>query len=202
MHYPHLEDDDDAAVAVPKRMQQRSFWKDHCARKSTYNVHTGQVNLPGLTKRSRIISMKVPLVYHTEHDGIDYTILDWLREVKRWCVICEVKAFRQGPLIAMAVDGVSTKYTQWIDDDILIYGEPQDWGDGQGVVHRTGVELNFKLVVSLNPPDTQAIQMQAVKAWHSFSRKPNKTSRALINRMKVVVFECEERGSYPLLPIA
>ena len=112
MHHPYHDDDDDALIAAPAWMQRHSFGKEQCAHKSTYNAHTGQANILGPTKRTRIVSLKVPPVYHTEHDGIDYTILDWLQAVKRWCVIAEVEAFRHGPLIAISVDGVSTKYTK------------------------------------------------------------------------------------------
>ena len=153
------------------------------------------------TKRSRIISLKVPPLYHTEVDGIEYTLMDWLEDVKRWCVIAEVEAYRQGPLLSLAIDGIAGQYARLIPDEILIAGEVQDWNDGRGPIHRSGVEIILKLVVGLNPPNAQAIQLNAVNAWRQFHRRENETTRATVNRLRLVIHDCEEKGRYPIAPI-
>ena len=169
--------------------------------RKAYNVHTGQPNIPGFNSRTRINSLKVPPQYHTENDGINYTIIDWLEDVKKWCIISEVEAYRQGPLLALAVDGISGKYARRIPDELQIHGEVQDWEDGAGPIHRTGVEIILKLIVSMNPPNAQAIQLDAVNAWRQFHRKDNETTRATLHRLKLIMFDCDDKGRYPIAPI-
>ena len=72
------DDDDDEErkrpIAVPEWMKSHSFYPLYLAQHAYQSVHAGQVNIPGLTKGSRIVSMKVPPMYHSELDGIDYTV--------------------------------------------------------------------------------------------------------------------------------
>ncbi len=41
-------------------------------------------------------------------------------------------------MIAAAVDGVAKAYAKFIDEEILMNGEVQDWFDGEGPRFRTG----------------------------------------------------------------
>ena len=57
-------------IPVPQWMMQNALWPQLLGSvRHSYNVHTGKVNIPGFTRGSRIISTKVPPMYHTEHDG-------------------------------------------------------------------------------------------------------------------------------------
>ena len=95
------DEDSYALIPVPEWMKARpqyaQYLKNLEQKAYVGNIHDGRVNIPGLTKSSRIISTKVPPLYSPTHDvGSSYTLLDWAEEVKDWCIICEVEHFKQG----------------------------------------------------------------------------------------------------------
>ena len=53
-------------IPVPDWMRSHAFFSE--VARHAYTVHTGQVNIPGLTKGSRIVSMKVPPLFNPEAD--------------------------------------------------------------------------------------------------------------------------------------
>ena len=103
---------DTALIDVPAWMKARPGYAQNMKhmeqRVYVGNIHDGRVNIPGLTKSSRIISTKVPPLYSPEHDaGTSYTLLEWADDIKDWCIICEVDAYKQGKLVQLAIDGLS-----------------------------------------------------------------------------------------------
>ena len=87
----YLADDGNALLPVPDWMRNHPHYVSQNMRRLetpaylNSGVHTGQVNIPGLRKQSRIISMKVPPLYHPEEDAHTmYTILDWIKDIKDW----------------------------------------------------------------------------------------------------------------------
>ena len=192
-----LEDDRDKQIAVPEWMMQHKFYGQmkHLA----YPIHTGQVNIPGLTKGSRIVSMKVPPLFHPDSDlGGDYNLLDWIDDIKDWCVICEVEPFKQGKLVQLAIDGTSKVIGKRLNDDRLVHGEFQDWDDGEGRLHRTGVELVIRVALAIYPPNPQVIQLQAIWGWRRFRRKEGETTQCMLARLKNVMFKATTDGEYPI----
>ena len=141
---PGLQDEDaNQMIEVPEWMKSHVFYKDmvHHA----YTLHTGAVGIPGLTKDTRIVSLKIPPLFHPEHDvGTSYGILEWIEDIQDWCIMCEVECYKQGKMVALAVDGFSKMIGRYVDNEHLIYGRVQDWYDGDGPSHRTGVELVIK----------------------------------------------------------
>ena len=85
-----------------------------------------------------------------------------------------------------------------MDDDTLVYGKVPDWEDGEGPRDRTGPELMLKLVSNLNPPNSHAIQLNAVQGWKTFRRNDNERIRALLSRLNLAIFEAAKRGRYPI----
>ena len=69
--FPQVHQDDNEAIPVADWMMSHTFFKD--VQKHCYPLHTGAVGIPGLTKGSRIVSLKVPPLFHPEYDvGTEY----------------------------------------------------------------------------------------------------------------------------------
>ena len=152
-------------------------------------IHDGTVNIPGLTKGSRIVSTKVPPLFSPEHDTTEsYTILDWCEEIKNWCIICEVEPARMGKLVVLAIDGTAKIISEFVSDHVTMYGQVQDWNDGNGPLHRTGVEIVLKTALALYPPNPQVIQIKAIQAWDNFRRRPDENTMSMLARLKIVLY--------------
>ena len=186
--FPQDHQDDNEAIPVADWMMSHTFFKD--VQKHCYPLHTGAVGIPGLTKGSRIVSLKVPPLFHPEYDvGTEYGLLEWIEDIQDWCIMCEVECYKQGKMVALAVDGFSKMITKYIKNSALIYGETQDWSDGDGPQHRTGVELVIKAMLSIYPPNPQAIQLSSIRCWETFHRKPHETTQGMLARLKLVMFK-------------
>ena len=72
-----------------------------------------------------------------------YTLAEYKRDVSRWIVSTEVAPERQGPLIALAIDGAARAVVDELDDELLSLGANTDLGDGRGAVHHSGPKLLF-----------------------------------------------------------
>ena len=96
----YLQEDREALLPVPEWMRgHQHYLTAGLARLEkpiylTSGVHTGQVNIPGLRKGTRIVSMKVPPLYHPEHDASSlYTVLAWIKDIKDWCSLPSALSF-------------------------------------------------------------------------------------------------------------
>ena len=127
--------------------------------------------------------------------------MDWADEVKDWCVICEVEAFKQGKLVQLAIDGTARILAQYLPENHLMFGAMQDWGDGQGRQHRTGVELVIKTAFMVYPPNPQVIQLRAIRKWKNFRRLDKENTQSMLARMKVVLHEAAVDGQYEVSQI-
>ena len=206
--FDSLYDDEDRnqLLDVPAWMQARPGYGQnigHMERKAYVgNIHDGRVNIPGLTKSSRIISTKVPPLYSPEHDaGTSYTLLEWADDIKDWCIICEVDAYKQGKLVQLAIDGTAKIVSKYLTEQALMHGEIQDWGDGTGRQHRTGVELVIKTAFMIYPPNPQVIQLKAIRKWQRFRRLDRENTQSMLARMKVVLHEAAIDGNYEVTQI-
>ena len=174
-------------IPVPEWMKSHKYYGEMA--RMAYPLHTGSVGIPGLTRGSRIVSLKVPPLFHPEHDvGTDYGVLEWIDDIQDWCIMCEVDCYKQGKMVSLAVDGFSKVIGRYLRNTHMVYGRVQDWYDGDGPLHRTGVELVLKVVLGIYPPNPQAIQLNAIRGWESFQRKPHETTQGMLARMKLAIF--------------
>ena len=197
-----FEDPDNALIPVPSWMRQHCLYAqgmEHKEKRAAYQagLHDGTVNIPGLTRGSRIVSTKVPPLFSPTHDTTEaYTILDWINEVKDWCMICDADACKIGKLVSLAIDGTAKMISSMIRSEVMMHGEIQDWNDGQGPIHRTGVEIVLKTALSVYPPNPQVIQMKAVNNWDNFRRKPGENTQSMLARLKLVMHRAYYEGGY------
>ena len=160
-------------------------------------LHDGTVNIPGFTKGTRIISTKVPPMFSPEHDcGEQYTILDWVDDVKNWCMIAEVEPSKMGKLVQMAIDGTAKVLQKYIPDEVIAQGAVQDWRDGNGPLHRTGFEIVLKSALMLFPPNPQVIQLKAIAGWRNFHRRPGENTQNMLARMKIALYTAFYEGNH------
>ena len=75
-----------------------------------------------------------------------YSVVEWERDVRRWCAATKVTAERQGPLLSLAVGSAARIYADQISTPVLQYGALMDLGDGLGNVHRTGVDILLAVI--------------------------------------------------------
>ena len=197
-----LADPEHSLIPVPAWMRTHTLYGQGMAFKEIRpaypaGLHDGTVNIPGLTKGSRIVSTKVPPLFSPTHDqGESYTILDWINEVRDWCMICDQDATKIGKLVSLAIDGNAGVISSQIPPQVMMYGEIQDWNDGQGAQYRTGVEIVLKTALGVYPPNPQVIQMKAVNNWDNFRRKPGENTQSMLARLKIVMHKAYYEGSY------
>ena len=197
------DDNGTEMIPVPEWMKSHQYYNEMSnGGRHAYPLHTGAVGIPGLCKGCRIVSLKVPPLFHPEYDiGTEYGLLDWIDDIQDWCIMCEVDCYKQGKMVALAVDGFSKMINKYVNNHHLVYGQVQDWGDGDGPLHRTGVEIVLRILLGLYPPNPQAIQLNAIKQWDNFRRKPHETTQGMLARLKLAMFKATTDGQYPITQI-
>ena len=90
-----------------------------------------------------------------------YTLKEYMRDVGRWMSATKVAPQRQGPLLALAIEGAARMVVDEIPDDQLVNGHLADIGDGQGQVHRSGPALLFIALQRKFPDNTEAGMLRA-----------------------------------------
>ena len=73
-----------------------------------------------------------------------YTLEEYRRDVRRWCGATKVTEERQGPLLSLAIGGSARTVIDEIDDFALARGVEADFGDGLGVIWRSGIDIIFR----------------------------------------------------------
>ena len=61
-----------------------------------------------------------------------YTLEEWIRDLKRWLAATKLSENRKGPLVSLAVEGAARIVLEELDEDILVNGALADFDDGRG----------------------------------------------------------------------
>ena len=110
-----------------------------------------------------------------------YSVLEWEKDVRRWCAATKVSAERQGPLLSLAVGSAARIYADEITVPILQHGGYLDLADGQGQVWHSGVDILLAVLKQKFPPDAEAQMLRTGLDFFTFtpSRSENMASMFL-----------------------
>ena len=97
-----------------------------------------------------------------------YTLREYQKDVSRWMAATKVNAERQGPLLALAIDGAARTVADDMPNDILAYGSVADLLDGQGAVHHSGPQLLFQALTRKFPDNMEALMLRAGLEFFAF----------------------------------
>ena len=78
------DDNGTEMIPVPEWMKSHQYYNEMSnGGRHAYPLHTGAVGIPGLCKGCRIVSLKVPPLFHPEYDiGTEYGLLDWIDDIQ------------------------------------------------------------------------------------------------------------------------
>jgi hypothetical protein len=116
-----------------------------------------------------------------------YSLEEWARDVRRWQFSTKVSIERQGPKLSLAIGGAARVIVDDLPEELLASGSIVDFGDGKGLVHRTGVELVFRAIFLRFPTDKEALMLRVGIEFFNFTPRRDELLPAIFLRFDVML---------------
>jgi hypothetical protein len=116
-----------------------------------------------------------------------YSLEEWARDVRRWQFSTKTASERQGPKLSLAIGGAARVIVDDLPEELLASGSTVDFGDGKGLVHRTGVELIFRAIFLRFPIDKEALLLRVGIEFFNFTPRREELLPAIFLRFDVML---------------
>jgi len=142
---------------------------------------------------------KVPPSWAPEMQAT-YPFQDWVDDVKLWIGATEVNWQQQGPVVALQLGGLAREIARQVPQQDLTQGFVQDFGDGQGQVWHSGVELLLFGLARKFGALTVETAISDMTALVAFRRRAGEQVDEALARWDLLKHKAEVRGGFILQP--
>ena len=129
------------------------------------------------------------MAYNREYQ---YNLEEWIRDLRRWLAATKLAPQRQGPLVSLAVGGAARIVLDDVDETMLVDGALADFGDGRGMVQRSGVECILRLLRLKFPANVEANMLKAGLEFFAFCPRPGELYEIIILRFDTMLTKADQ----------
>jgi len=140
-------------------------------------------------------STKVPPAWSAEMQATGtYKFKDWRQDVMLWCMVTDAPGYAQAAAVVLRLSGLARELARSIPEDQITQGSHQDYGDGQGAIWRSPVEILLRgLGKRFAPLDYEQSLKYAVELMN-FQRQPGESVDSVTARFDLVRYRAASDG--------
>ena len=128
-----------------------------------------------------------------------YSFRNWLVDIRLWQAGTDIPAERQGPLVAMRLQGAARDMIRELDPNLMAHG--RQIIDHQGnVIEQNGLDYVIELLTGRFAPLEQEIQLSAIHDLFTFRRSPGDATDSVITRFEIMIHRTNVLGNIQLQP--
>ena len=111
---------------------------------------------------------------------------------------CETPVQAQGPALIAQLGGLAREVAFEIPTWQLTIGDALDFGDGRGLIHRTGIDILVHILTNRFDALELETQMRAMEQYQAFQRKSNEDIDTALARWELLKKRASERGQFQM----
>ena len=128
-----------------------------------------------------------------------YSFRNWLVDIRLWQAGTDIAIERQGPLVAMRLQGAARDMIRELDPNIMANGR-QIQDQMGNMIDQTGLDYVIELLTGRFAPLEQEIQLSAIHDLFTFRRSPGDATDSVITRFEIMTHRTNVLGNIQLQP--
>ena len=138
---------------------------------------------------------KIPPAWDPARNA-DYSFADWKRDLRNWVLVTELTVAQQCPAVIFQLGELAKEVGYEIPEGGRINGMVLDFGDGQGRVHRSGLDILLHMLTIRFDALALDTQMKAIDDYKNFRRRAGEHIDMAFTRWELLKGKANARGQF------